>query len=148
MRSRMTRWASYLARPGRRSFTPALRRIVTRAGGNPLFLEESLSMLVDAGALVSTASGWTVVDPDMLDRVPTTVRAMIAARLDGLPPDEKWVLQCASITGELSWDRLSSGWRRTPTFERRCATSSREISFGDDADRTPRARTSSSSSTP
>ncbi|HEY5906005.1 MAG TPA: adenylate/guanylate cyclase domain-containing protein, partial [Actinomycetota bacterium] len=91
---------------GRRSFTPALRRIVTRAGGNPLFLEESLSMLVDAGALVSTASGWTVVDPDMLDRVPTTVRAMIAARLDGLPPDEKWVLQCASITGELSWDRL------------------------------------------
>jgi class 3 adenylate cyclase len=91
---------------GRRSFTPALRRIVTRAGGNPLFLEESLSMLVDAGALVATASGWTLVDPDMLDRVPTTVRAMIAARLDGLPPDEKWVLQCASVTGELTWDRL------------------------------------------
>ncbi|HET6714995.1 MAG TPA: adenylate/guanylate cyclase domain-containing protein [Actinomycetota bacterium] len=91
---------------GRKSFTSALRRIVTRAGGNPLFLEESLSMLVDAGALVSTASGWSVIDPEMLDRVPTTVRAMIAARLDGLPPAEKRVLQCASVTGELTWDRL------------------------------------------
>ncbi len=74
---------------GRKAFTPALRSVVTRAGGNPLFLEESLSMLVEAGALVSTASGWIVADPQMLERVPTTVRAMIAARLDGLPPDEK-----------------------------------------------------------
>ena len=91
---------------GERAFTPALRRVVTRAGGNPLFLEESLSMLVEAGALVSTASGWIVADPQMLDGVPTTVRAMIAARLDGLPPDEKRVLQCASVSGELTWDRL------------------------------------------
>jgi class 3 adenylate cyclase/tetratricopeptide (TPR) repeat protein len=91
---------------GRKAFTPALRRIVTRAGGNPLFLEESLSMLVEAGALVSTASGWVIADPQMLDRVPTTVRAMIAARLDGLPPDEKRVLQCAAVSGEITWDRL------------------------------------------
>ena len=91
---------------GRKAFTPALRSVVTRAGGNPLFLEESLSMLVEAGGLVSTASGWVVADPQMLERVPTTVRAMIAARLDGLPPDEKWVLQCASVSGELTWDRL------------------------------------------
>ncbi len=91
---------------GRKAFTPALRSVVTRAGGNPLFLEESLSMLVEAGGLVSTASGWIVADPQMLERVPTTVRAMIAARLDGLPPDEKRVLQCASVSGELTWDRL------------------------------------------
>ncbi|MGH2595988.1 MAG: ATP-binding protein [Actinomycetota bacterium] len=91
---------------GAKAFTPALRRVVTRAGGNPLFLEESLSMLVEAGALVSTASGWLVADPHMLDRVPTTVQAMIAARLDGLPPDEKRVLQCASVGGEITWDRL------------------------------------------
>ncbi len=63
-------------------------------------------MLVEAGGLVSTASGWIVADPQMLERVPTTVRAMIAARLDGLPPDEKRVLQCASVSGELTWDRL------------------------------------------
>ncbi|MGZ4133138.1 MAG: ATP-binding protein, partial [Actinomycetota bacterium] len=91
---------------GEKAFTPALRRVVTRAGGNPLFLEESLSMLVEAGALVSTSTGWIVADPQMLDRVPTTVRAMIAARLDGLPPDEKRVLQCASVSGGLTWDRL------------------------------------------
>jgi tetratricopeptide (TPR) repeat protein len=91
---------------GRKAFTPALRQVVTRAGGNPLFLEESLSMLVEAGALVSTTSGWIVADPQMLERVPTTVRAMIAARLDGLPPDEKRLLQCASVSGEITWDRL------------------------------------------
>lgn len=91
---------------GKKAFTPALRRVVTRAGGNPLFLEESLSMLMEAGALTSTASGWIVADPQMLDRVPTTVRAMVAARLDGLPPDEKRVIQCASVSGELTWDRL------------------------------------------
>ena len=91
---------------GRKAFTPALRQVVTRAGGNPLFLEESLSMLVEVGALVSTTSGWIVADPQMLDRVPTTVRAMIAARLDGLPPDEKRLLQCASVSGEITWDRL------------------------------------------
>jgi class 3 adenylate cyclase/tetratricopeptide (TPR) repeat protein len=91
---------------GKKAFTPALRRVVTRAGGNPLFLEESLSMLVEAGGLVSEASGWVVADPQMLDRVPTTVRAMIAARLDGLPSDEKRGLQCASVSGEITWDRL------------------------------------------
>ncbi len=91
---------------GKQAITPALRRVVTRAGGNPLFLEESLSMLMEAGALVSTSSGWVVADPQMLDRVPTTVRAMIAARLDGLPSEEKRVLQCASVSGEISWDRL------------------------------------------
>ena len=104
---------------GQTSFTPALRRIVTRAGGNPLFLEESLSMLVEAGALVSTTSGWIVADPAMLDRVPTTVRAMIAARLDGLPPEEKWVLQCASVSGEIAWDRLLD--RLAPGVEVRTA---------------------------
>ena len=91
---------------GRKAFTPALRQVVTRAGGNPLFLEESLSMLVEAGALVSTPSGWIVADPQMLERVPTTVRAMIAARLDGLPPDEKRLFQCASVSGEITWERL------------------------------------------
>ena len=91
---------------GKQAITPGLRRVVTRAGGNPLFLEESLSMLMEAGGLVSTNSGWVVADPQMLDRVPTTVRAMIAARLDGLPSDEKHVLQCASVSGEISWDRL------------------------------------------
>jgi class 3 adenylate cyclase len=83
-----------------------LRRIATRASGNPLFLEEGLSMLVESGALVRRAGAWTVADPQLLDRVPATIRTLIAARLDGLPPDEKQVLQDAAVCGDATWDRL------------------------------------------
>jgi class 3 adenylate cyclase/tetratricopeptide (TPR) repeat protein len=83
-----------------------LRRIAARASGNPLFLEESLSMLVESGALVQRAGAWMVANPQVLDRVPATIRTLIAARLDGLPPDEKKVLQHAAVCGEASWDRL------------------------------------------
>jgi class 3 adenylate cyclase/tetratricopeptide (TPR) repeat protein len=83
-----------------------LRRVAARASGNPLFLEESLSMLVESGALVRQAGTWIVADPQVLDRVPATIRTLIAARLDGLPADEKRVLQHAAVCGEATWDRL------------------------------------------
>jgi predicted ATPase len=47
-----------------------------------------------------------VADPQLLDRVPATIRTLIAARLDGLPPDEKWVLQDAAVCGDATVDRL------------------------------------------
>jgi class 3 adenylate cyclase/tetratricopeptide (TPR) repeat protein len=83
-----------------------LDRVAARASGNPLFLEESLSMLVESGALVRRDGGWVVADPELLDRVPATIRTLIAARLDGLPPDEKRVLRDAAVCGEAAWDRL------------------------------------------
>jgi hypothetical protein len=49
-----------------------LDRVATRASGNPLFLEESLSMLVESGALVQRAGAWVVADPRLLERVPAT----------------------------------------------------------------------------
>ena len=83
-----------------------LDRIAARASGNPLFLEESLSMLVEAGALVQRSGAWIVADPQLLDRVPATIRSLIAARLDGLPPDERRVLRDAAVCGEVTWNRL------------------------------------------
>jgi class 3 adenylate cyclase/tetratricopeptide (TPR) repeat protein len=83
-----------------------LDRVAARASGNPLFLEESLSMLVESGALVQRAGAWVVADPELLERVPATIRTLIAARLDGLPPGEKRVLQDAAVCGEAAWDRL------------------------------------------
>jgi hypothetical protein len=49
-------------------------------------------MLVESGALVQRAGAWVVADPGLLERVPATIRSLIAARLDGLPPGEKRVL--------------------------------------------------------
>jgi class 3 adenylate cyclase/tetratricopeptide (TPR) repeat protein len=81
-------------------------RILARAAGNPLFLEESARMLAESGTLVRSNGTWTVADPDGVDHVPETLRALIAARLDAIPPNEKRVLQDASVTGEVVWDAL------------------------------------------
>lgn len=84
----------------------ALRSIVSRAEGNPLFLEESMGMLVEAGILIREESAWTVADPERLRAVPTTIRLLIGGRIDGLPDDEKRVLQDAAVSGVVTWDRL------------------------------------------
>ena len=84
------------------------------AGGNPLFLEESLGMLVETGALVAGAAGWRVAEPNLLQAVPSTIRSLIAARLDGLPPDEKQVLQDASVAGDATWDGLEEHLSEVP----------------------------------
>jgi class 3 adenylate cyclase/tetratricopeptide (TPR) repeat protein len=76
---------------------PAQRALVLeRAEGNPLFLEE-----------IARAIG----DDSGLDRIPDTVQALIAARIDRLAADEKRVLQTAALIGRVFWrgalDRLA-----------------------------------------
>ena len=99
---------------------PALRSLVDRSGGNPLFLEESALMLAESGVLVHEV-GWVLADPAGLETVPATLRLLIAARLDGLTADEKRVLQDAAVAGTTTWDRLSerlSGPDATATLRR------------------------------
>ncbi|HEV2888967.1 MAG TPA: adenylate/guanylate cyclase domain-containing protein [Frankiaceae bacterium] len=73
--------------------------MLTRAGGNPLFLEECTRMLLETGGISRGADG---VDADrtQVRRVPNSMRMFIAARLDGLPPAEKRLLQRASVAGD------------------------------------------------
>ncbi len=76
---------------------PAQRALVLeRAEGNPLFLEE-----------IARALG----DDEGLERIPDTVQALIAARIDHLAADEKRVLQSAALVGRVFWrgalDRLA-----------------------------------------
>jgi class 3 adenylate cyclase/tetratricopeptide (TPR) repeat protein len=71
---------------------PALpRELLDRAEGNPLFVEETIRMLVEGGS-----NGGT-------DRVPDTLQALIAARIDHLPPEAKTLLQRASVIGRVFW---------------------------------------------
>ena len=76
-------------------------RIAEAAEGNPLFVEEMLSMLVDDGALVRENGGWTATRD--LDRVavPPTIHALLAARLDQLPPDERATIEAAAVEGKV-----------------------------------------------
>ncbi len=73
--------------------------IVEASGGNPLFMEQMVSMLVDEGALknadLSAGSGATEIV------IPPTIQALIAARLDRLDPVERRVLGTASVVGRV-----------------------------------------------
>jgi hypothetical protein len=81
---------------------PELRELVVdRADGNPFFLEELVGELVDSGVLVRSDAGF-VVDRDDADvAMPDTVHAVLAARIDRLPPAEKEALQAGSVMGRV-----------------------------------------------
>jgi len=70
-----------------------------RTGGNPLFLEESVRALAEAGALGGPRGAHHLNrDLGALD-VPPTVQALLAARIDRLPPEDKHLLQAAAVIG-------------------------------------------------
>jgi class 3 adenylate cyclase len=61
------------------------RRIADRSGGNPLFITEMLALAIEGGEV----------------NVPPTLRALLAARLDRLEPQERSVLERGAVEGEL-----------------------------------------------
>jgi class 3 adenylate cyclase/tetratricopeptide (TPR) repeat protein len=75
-------------------------RIVAAAEGNPLYVEQMLSMLVDTGALKQEAHGsWAVVKPEAEIAVPPTIQALMEARLDRLDRSERATAEPASVIG-------------------------------------------------
>ena len=72
--------------------------IVSTAEGNPLYVEEMLASLVDQAVLRPSGVGWTTVEMPALS-IPPSVQALIAARIDRLPDDERTVLELASVEG-------------------------------------------------
>ena len=74
-------------------------RIVEAAEGNPLFVEQMLSMMVDEGALRQENDRWVPVGRADDIAVPPTIQALLAARLDLLGPEERSVIEAASVAG-------------------------------------------------
>ena len=78
--------------------------IVERSEGNPLYVEEIVRMLIDDGVLRATeAAMWEVARPVADVEVPRSIQGLIATRLDGLPDDEKTILQDAAVVGRVFW---------------------------------------------
>ena len=73
----------------------AIERLVEKANGNPLFLEETVHMLAEADSL----------DADALEAlpVPESLQSLVAARLDGLPGAERRLVQHTSVAGVTFW---------------------------------------------
>ena len=83
-------------------------RIVARAGGNPFFIEESIRSLIESGVVEKddAAGGWRLARvPEGLE-VPATLHAVVAARIDRLPPPAKEAIQLASVVGVRFGDRV------------------------------------------
>jgi len=75
-------------------------RILERAAGVPLYAVETIRMLLDRGLLQPEGTAYGLTGPvDALD-IPETLHALIAARLDGLSPDEGRVVRDAAVLGK------------------------------------------------
>ena len=79
--------------------TPLTQRLIVRTEGNPFFLEESVRTLVETGLLVGAPGAYRLAQPLDTFHVPATVQAVLAARIDRLPPEEKRLLQTAAVIG-------------------------------------------------
>jgi class 3 adenylate cyclase/tetratricopeptide (TPR) repeat protein len=80
---------------------PELRELIGKgSGGNPLFCEELLRMLIDDGTIIHQGDTWRSTAPTAEIRIPDSVHAVLGARLDSLPAPEKLALQTASVLGE------------------------------------------------
>jgi len=81
---------------------PAVRDVLGRADGNPLFVEEILATLIERGAL-DVAVGWDTTQVGADASIPDSVRAVLAARIDLLPAEAKSMLQAAAVIGRVFW---------------------------------------------
>jgi class 3 adenylate cyclase/tetratricopeptide (TPR) repeat protein len=75
-------------------------RILDRAEGVPLYAVETVRVLLDRGLLVQEGAAYRPAGTIGALEVPETLHALIAARLDGLPPEERRLLQDASVLGK------------------------------------------------
>ena len=79
----------------------AYRSLRDTGEGNPLFVEELLAMLIDAGLLEQRNGGWEAVGDVAEITPPPTIQALLAARIDRLAPEERAVLERAAVIGKL-----------------------------------------------
>jgi class 3 adenylate cyclase/tetratricopeptide (TPR) repeat protein len=79
---------------------PLQRMLIERTEGNPLFLEESVRTLVETEVLVGQPGAYRLGKDPLAIQVPSTVQAILAARIDRLAPEDKQLLQAASVIGK------------------------------------------------
>jgi class 3 adenylate cyclase/tetratricopeptide (TPR) repeat protein len=82
-----------------RELEPLKRVIVEKTEGNPFFMEETVQVLLDEGALVRGDGAVKLTRPVSELRIPPTVQGILAARIDRLAPDTKDLLQTLSVIG-------------------------------------------------
>jgi cytochrome P450/predicted ATPase/class 3 adenylate cyclase len=80
---------------------PVLDMLIERTHGNPFFLEEGVRTLTETGVLSGEPGAYRLTKAmSALElQIPPTVQSVLAARIDRLASDEKWLLQSAAVIG-------------------------------------------------
>jgi class 3 adenylate cyclase/tetratricopeptide (TPR) repeat protein len=78
---------------------PLKHLLIARTEGNPFFLEECVRTLVETQGLVGEPGAYHLAYAVPSIQVPATVQAVLAARIDRLPEEEKRLLQTAAVIG-------------------------------------------------
>src|SRR5262249_16581788 len=109
--------------------------LIARTAGNPFFLEESVRTLVETGVLVGESEAYRLAQALPAIQVPATVQAVLAARLDRLPPEGKrlpWLVPrypcpCCRPLPSCPKPRCTVAWRtckrRSSCMRRACSPS-------------------------
>jgi class 3 adenylate cyclase len=79
---------------------PLKQRLIHWTDANPLFLEESIRALVEMATLTGARGAYRLAQPLEQLKIPGTVQAILAARIDRLPPEIKRLLQAAAVIGK------------------------------------------------
>ena len=83
-----------------RTLEPLKRVLIERTEGNPFFLEESVRTLVETEVLVGDRGAYRMAKVPKAWQIPATAQAILAARIDRLPAEDKRLLQAASVVGK------------------------------------------------
>jgi class 3 adenylate cyclase/tetratricopeptide (TPR) repeat protein len=78
---------------------PLKELLIQRTEGNPFFLEESVRNLAETGILTGQKGAYKLEQETQAIRIPNSVQAVLADRIDRLGPEEKHLLQTASVIG-------------------------------------------------
>jgi predicted ATPase len=73
--------------------------ILTKAEGNPFFVEEVVRMLIDRGAIMRDGERWVANEKAARVEIPETLHGLLLARIDRLPQESKRTLRVASVIG-------------------------------------------------
>jgi class 3 adenylate cyclase/tetratricopeptide (TPR) repeat protein len=79
---------------------PVRDLLIDQAEGNPFFIEESVRTLVETSALIGERGAYRLARAPKSIQVPPTVQAILAARIDRLPPEDKSLLETAAVLGK------------------------------------------------
>jgi predicted ATPase len=82
------------------SVQPLRTVLAQTTSGNPLFIEESVRTLVESKALAGERGAYRLAQSVDTIRVPASVQAILASRIDRLPPEQKRLLETAAVVGK------------------------------------------------